>query len=93
MSFHLSIRGKVSAEAIEALARRNYEAAMSAPWEGVMDSERGDWIEEAFEQCEIIAPSISATAWGEGEAAGWKNATAAKRGTGLIANPYRSADA
>jgi len=51
---------KITDATIEALARRNYEAAMSAPWEKVADYERGDWLEEAREQAAIILEGLAA---------------------------------
>lgn len=44
----------ISSATIESLARRNYEAAMSAPWDNASPEIRGDWIEEATEQCAIV---------------------------------------
>jgi hypothetical protein len=50
---------KASAATIDALARRNYEAAMAAPWDNASPEVRADWIEEAAEQSQIVLDGIS----------------------------------
>lgn len=42
--------------AIEALAKRNYEEAMGRNWEEAPAKARNGWLNEAVEQCDIVAP-------------------------------------
>ena len=48
----------IPSSVVEALAKRNYEAEMSAPWEGVSSTVRTGWLNEALEQVEIVLEII-----------------------------------
>jgi hypothetical protein len=45
---------KASSATIDALARRNYEAAMEASWDKVSPEAQADWLYEAAEQSQIV---------------------------------------
>lgn len=50
----------VPVEAVEAVARRNYEAEWGDGWEGVIDQIKRGWLNEARAQCEAAAPYMLA---------------------------------
>jgi hypothetical protein len=52
----------IPAEAVEAVAKRNYEAEWGDGWEGVIDQIKRGWLNEARAQCEAAAPYMQAEA-------------------------------
>ena len=84
----------ISDEAVEALARRNFEAEQgSAKWEQCWEDAKAGWRREARAQVEAITPHLMAQAWDEGEQAGYENKAAEEWGHELARNPYRSVGA
>jgi len=53
-------------EAVEAVARRNYEAEWGDGWDGVIPNIKRGWLNEARAQCEAAAPHLMAQGWDEG---------------------------
>ena len=47
-------------EAVEAVARRNYEAEWGDGWDGVIPNIKRGWLNEARAQCEAAAPHLMA---------------------------------
>jgi hypothetical protein len=70
-------------EAVEAVARRNFEVMGDFEWTEAPESLRESCLSEAHKQCEAAAPHLMAAAWDEGwdAAAGWPQ---------IDDNPYRS---